>query len=128
VSDKGLAAYGEKEVRHNLELGAVDALLLSEDLRKTRAKIVCSSRSCDFSESQTRGVGAPALGSCLKCGSPLSIAEEVDIIADLSRLAEQSGATVKIISSEFEEGAQLFKAFGGIAAVLRYRTSQLSGR
>ena len=42
VIDKGLAAYGEKEVRHNLELGAVEILLLSEDLRKTRAKIVCS--------------------------------------------------------------------------------------
>jgi peptide chain release factor subunit 1 len=102
--------------------------LLSEDLRKTRAKIVCTSRSCDFSENQTRGGGAPALGNCLKCGSPLSIAEEEDIISDLSRLAEQSGATVKIISSEFEEGAQLYKAFGGIAAVLRYRTGHSPGR
>jgi peptide chain release factor subunit 1 len=128
VSDKGLAAYGEKEVRHTLELGAVDTLLLSEELRKTRAKIVCSNRSCDFSDSQTRGAGSPPLGSCLKCGSQLSIAEEVDIIPDLSRLAEQSGATVKIISSEFEEGAQLYKAFGGIAAVLRFRTSHSTGR
>ncbi|MDD2756284.1 MAG: peptide chain release factor aRF-1, partial [Methanothrix sp.] len=54
VSDKGLAAYGENEVRHNLELGAVEILLLSEDLRKTRAKIECTSRSCDFSMYQTR--------------------------------------------------------------------------
>ncbi len=125
VSDKGLAAYGEKEVRHNLELGAVEVLLLSEDLRKTRAEIVCTNRSCDFTESQTRSGAAAAVGCCLKCGSPLSIAGEEDIVFNLSKLADQSGAQVKIISAEFEEGAQLYKAFGGIAAILRYKTSHV---
>jgi peptide chain release factor subunit 1 len=123
VSDAGLASYGEAEVRHNLELGAVDTLLLSEDLRKTRAKIVCSNRSCDFSSEQTRSAASEPVGNCLKCGSSLSVAEETDIVTNLSKLAEASGSQVKIISSEFEEGAQLYKAFGGIAAILRYRTS-----
>ena len=125
VSDKGLAAYGEKEVRHNLELGAVVVLLLSEDLRKTRIKIECTNRSCDFSDSQTRTSGSAALGNCLKCGSALTIKEEEDIVSDLSKLADESGAEVKIISTEFEEGAQLYKAFGGIAAILRYKTSHI---
>ena len=125
VSDKGLAAYGEKEVRHNLELGAVDVLLLSEDLRKTRAKIVCTNRSCDYTDSQTRSGSSEPVGTCLKCSSPLTIEEEVDIVSDLSKLAELSGAEVKIISTEFEEGAQLFRAFGGIAAILRYKTSHI---
>jgi peptide chain release factor subunit 1 len=123
VSDAGLASYGEAEVRHNLELGAVDTLLLSEDLRKTRARIVCSNRSCDFSSEQTRSAASEPVGNCLKCGSSLSVAEETDIVTNLSKLAEASGSQVKIISSEFEEGAQLYKAFGGIAAILRYRTS-----
>ncbi|MEI2761209.1 peptide chain release factor aRF-1 [Methanothrix soehngenii] len=125
VSDKGLAAYGEKEVRHNLELGAVDVLILSEDLRKTRAKIVCTNRSCDYTDSQTRSGSSEPVGTCLKCSSPLTIEEEVDIVSDLSKLAEMSGAEVKIISTEFEEGAQLFRAFGGIAAILRYKTSHI---
>jgi len=125
VSDKGLAAYGEKEVRHNLELGSVEVLLLSEDLRKTRARIVCTNRSCDFSESQTRSNASAPVGNCPKCGSQLSITEEEDIVSDLSKMADQSGAEVKIISSEFEEGMQLNKAFGGIAAVLRYKTSHI---
>ena len=125
VSDKGLAAYGEREVRHNLELGAVDVLILSEDLRKTRAKIVCTNRSCDFVDNQTRSSSSEPLGNCLKCYSPLTIEEETDIVSDLSRLAELSGAEVKIISTEFEEGAQLYKAFGGIAAILRYKTSHI---
>ena len=123
VSDKGLAAYGDNEVRHNLELGAVEILLLSEDLRKTRSKIECTSRSCDFSENQTRSGASVPLGNCLKCGGTLTITGEEDIVSELSKLADQSKAEVKIISTEFEEGEQLYKAFGGIAAVLRYKTS-----
>jgi peptide chain release factor subunit 1 len=123
VSDNGLAAYGEDEVRHNLMLGAVDVLLLSEDLRKTRAKIVCANKSCDFSKEQTRSTSSSPVGSCLKCGSTLSITAEEDIVADLSKLADASGSLVKIISTDFEEGAQLYQAFGGVAAILRYKTS-----
>ncbi|MCQ8903613.1 MAG: peptide chain release factor aRF-1 [Methanothrix sp.] len=123
VSDRGLASYGEKEVRQNLALGAVDLLLLSEGLIKTRAKVRCQNQSCDYSEERTRTPSSPSLGTCPKCGSPLTITEEVDLITELSQLAEQSGAAVKIISTDFEEGAQLLHAFGGIAAVLRYKTS-----
>ena len=125
VSDKGLASYGEKEVRRDLELGAVDTLLLSEDLRSTRARVICSNRSCDFTDNQTRTASSLPLGNCLKCGNVLNIVGEEDIVSDLSRLAEQSGASIKIISTEFEEGVQLHKAFGGIAAILRYKTSHL---
>lgn len=125
VSEKGLASYGEKEVRENLIMGSVETLLLSEDLRKTRAKIRCTNPGCDFSEEVTRSPNSPPPENCMKCGSQLEIAEEVDIIADLSRMAEDSGSSVKIISTEFEEGSQLYRAFGGIAAILRFRTSSI---
>ena len=125
VSEKGLASYGEKEVRENLIMGAVEILLLSEDLRKTRARIRCTNPGCDFSEDVTRSPNAPPPENCKKCGSQLEIAEEADIIADLSRMAEDSGSSVKIISTEFEEGSQLYRAFGGIAAILRFRTSSV---
>ncbi|MCR3884223.1 MAG: hypothetical protein NUK54_07615 [Methanothrix sp.] len=29
------------------------------------------------------------------------------------------------MSTEFEEGAQLYRAFGGIAAILRFKTSSV---
>lgn len=125
VSDKGLASYGEKEVRHNLILGAVDTLLLSEELRKSRATISCTNKSCNFSEEVTRSPLDSPPENCQKCGSPLHIDGEVDLISDLSSLAENSGSNVRIISTEFEEGAQLYHAFGGIAAILRYKTSNI---
>src|SRR3990170_569449 len=40
--DGGLASYGEAQVRHALGLGAVEILLVSEGLRKVRARIRCA--------------------------------------------------------------------------------------
>jgi peptide chain release factor subunit 1 len=37
-------------------------------------------------------------------------------------IAEQMNTDVEFISTDFEEGEQLFNAFGGIAAILRYNT------
>jgi len=126
VKDDGLAAYGEESIRKNLELGSVDILLLSGNLRKSRLKIKC--QSCGYSEERTVSIESGktardiALGACPTCTSPLVLDEEIDIIDELAKLADQCSAKVEIISDDFEEGSILFSAFGGIAAILRYRT------
>ena len=38
--------------------------------------------------------------------------------------AEQTGTKVEIVSDNFEEGNQLWVAFGGVAAILRYNLNQ----
>lgn len=126
VKDDGLAAYGEESVRANLETGSVDILLLSDRLRESRLKIRCG--ACGYAEERTiksepgKTVRDIDLGTCPKCSAPLQIEEESDIIDELTALADTSGTRVEIISDEFEEGAVLYSAFGGIAAILRYRT------
>jgi peptide chain release factor subunit 1 len=125
VSDNGLAAYGEDSVRANLKVGSVESLLLSEDLRRSRITIKCG--NCDYTSTQTikyRPGEAPSVSSekCPQCQSSLSITERVDVVDELSMIAEQMNTSVEFISTDYEEGEQLFNAFGGIAAILRYRT------
>jgi len=126
VKENGNAAYGEQSVRQNLETGAVDTLLLSTKLRKSRLKIRCP--NCHYHHEETVvlppgiSISGKNPGACPSCSSPLVIDEEIDIVEELTRLAERSGSSVEIISDEFEEGAMLLKAFGGIAALLRFRT------
>jgi peptide chain release factor subunit 1 len=126
VKDSSNAAYGEESIRKNLELGAVDTLLLSANLRKSRLRIKC--QNCDFTDEKTVHIDAGKsvrdipLGSCPKCTAPIILEEEIDIIDELTKLAELSSAKVELISDDFEEGSILFSAFGGIAAILRYRT------
>ena len=116
----GLAAYGEDQVRHALELGAVDSLLISEGLRKLRLKLKCANGDWEGERTAADEATIPA---CPKDGGQLTVVEKRDIVEEFSALAANSGTKVELISSESEEGQLLIRAFGGIAAILRYRVT-----
>ncbi len=124
VKDKGLAAYGEKEVRELLQRGAVETLLVSEELESFRTKISCS--SCGHSEERTTGelkkMEKDIEGEqCPSCGEKtLGVDEFKSTLDELAELASARSANVEVISTETEEGEQL-RSFGGIAALLRFR-------
>ena len=126
ISESGRASYGEKSVRSNLEINAVEMLILSEDLRAERMTAVC--QSCGEQNQKTRtwrpGEHIPDLGNCSKCGARLDEIEIRDVVDELSEAADKSNAIVHFISTDFDEGNQLMSAFGGIVAVLRYNTGQ----
>jgi peptide chain release factor subunit 1 len=122
-TEKGLAVYGENEVRKALEMGVVDILLLSENLRKYRIKLKC--QSCDYTEEKTideEDLKDFILPNCPKCDTSTSmeLEEKIDIIDELSDLAEKTGCKAKLISLDSEEGDSLYSAFNGIAGILRY--------
>jgi peptide chain release factor subunit 1 len=126
--DTGIATYGEEEVRKALESGAVRTLLLSEGLDIIQVTIKCN--ACGFEEKQTMKsqnltsfeqnlIGKP----CPKCNAPaLGIAEKQELIENFAQLAERTDTDVEIISGETEEGQMLKNSFGGIAAMLRFKT------
>jgi peptide chain release factor subunit 1 len=122
-SEKSLAVYGEHQVRKALEMGVVDTLLLSDDLRKFRITMKC--QSCDYTQEKTiteedlEEFTPPPCPTC-KTSLPMEITKKVDLVDELSDLAEKTGATVKLISRNSEEGEALYAAFSGLAGILRY--------
>jgi peptide chain release factor subunit 1 len=126
--DTGMVTYGEEEVRRALETGAVRILLLSDELDKVRVTLKCN--ACGFQEQQTLktqmliGLEQSLAGKpCPKCKAPtLSVAETQDVIEDFAQLAENTNTEVEMISGESEEGQMLKNSFGGIAAILRFKT------
>ena len=124
IADSGKVAYGETQVRANLEINAVDVLLLSEDLRAERVTTTCS--VCGYENKWTRrwkpGEPAPTAGNCPNCGASLEVIDVTDVVDELSALADKSNAKVVFVSTDFDEGSELMNAFGGIAAILRYST------
>jgi peptide chain release factor subunit 1 len=124
ATESGKVSYGEDNVRANLEINAVDILLLSEDLRSERVTIKCS--VCGYENKWTRkwkpGEAVPVAGNCSQCGSAFEVTDVVDIIGEFSELADKGNARIVFISTDFDEGSQLMIAFGGIAAILRYST------
>ena len=126
-TDSGLASYGLDDIRRALNYGAVDTLILSEKLNMYKIKLECS--NCDYIEYRT--VKEKDLSkvknniqeeSCPKCSSNIfNIVESLSIIEELGEIAESTGTTVSILSTETEEGEMLYSTFGGIAAILRYK-------
>lgn len=122
VSRDGLAAYGEEEIRKYISLGAVDTLLLSEDLRYERIKYSCP--VCRKIKEITVREGVVNPPKCEEDRVDMNEVERRDIVLELSEMAEGTGAKVEFLSTESEEGAMLLNAFGGIAAILRFKPSK----
>ena len=125
--DTGMITYGEPEVRRLLQSGAVRTVLMSEDLDLVRVTVKCS--ACGYEEQYTfkgnevanfeQGLGGKP---CARCKAPsLTVVDKKDAVDDLAELAEISNTEVEIISGETEEGQMLKNAFGGIAAILRFK-------
>jgi peptide chain release factor subunit 1 len=121
-AETGLAAYGPNDVAHALEIGAVDTLLISEGLRQQHVTFRCSSCGTEFARTLPDAEVDVVLDQpCPKCGQrSLTEASKEDFVESLFRRAEASGASARLISTESEEGEMLAKAFGGIAALVRY--------
>ncbi|MEA3190508.1 MAG: peptide chain release factor subunit 1 [Thermoplasmata archaeon] len=120
--DAGLGTYGEVEVRKALEAGAVEHLLLSENLRKWRLTF----KHRQTGEIVHKTVPNLQLEDTLAQQAKLWGGNNVetqkkDLVEDLSDLAEASGAEVHIVSPNSEEGGILMNAFGGVVALLRYK-------
>ena len=51
----------------------------------------------------------------------MELTNHEDFIETLHKLAEEVGTKVELISIDSSEGDMLMKAFGGVAAILRFR-------
>ncbi|MCD5425592.1 MAG: peptide chain release factor aRF-1 [Methanosarcinaceae archaeon] len=115
VSDSEKAVYGIKQVQENLKVGAVEMLIISEDVRATTTNLNCN--SCGFSnEIQNK------MNRCPECKSDNISVKTIDAVNELIDICEEMKTEVAFISTDFEEGSQLLNAFGGIVALLRYKT------
>ncbi|MCL2295945.1 MAG: peptide chain release factor 1, partial [Methanomassiliicoccaceae archaeon] len=115
--DGGLSAYGEDDVRTAVNAGAVDVLLLSESLNKYMVTAECGSGHTV----KTTVDNPDERIQCPECGQPAKVVEQQDLIDNFFEAADGFNTKVQLISGDSEEGDMLLKAFGGMAAILRYR-------
>ncbi len=114
-SEGGLAAYGEKEVRHVLDIGAVDILLLSEGLDRRRVLL-----GCECGQHWVTMDALPENPTCPQCDKRAEVLEDIDLVDDFFNQISAVGSQIALVSEDSEEGEMLMRAFGGIAALLRY--------
>lgn len=119
--DGGLASYGNDQVRKALATGAVEILLISEDLRMMHRTYKCSNCQKTFQVQQKKD--DEAIYSCPDDGSNCNLVSEEDVVEELAEVCETYSSDLELISTDSSEGGMLLQAFGGIAAILRYQIS-----
>ena len=119
-TDGGLSIYGEEQVKNALLLGAVDTLIISEDMRRVKLSLTCP--SCG-AKKDTMAKDSTEEVKCDKCGAIMKADEVDDLVGELHKLADANNTKVEFISGESEEGGLLLKAFGGVAGILRFRVN-----
>jgi len=119
LQKNGLVTYGLKEVKRALGFGAVEILLLSEDLDWYKVSYECQ---CGHQEKKEVRKKFMKNKKCPKCGGWMKPDkdEKMEMADILSEEAEKTGAKVEMISVETPKGEQ-FKEIGGIGAILRFK-------
>ena len=122
----GLAVYGLPRVIESLQKASAEVVLVSDDLDMIRLNANC--KKCGTTKMQTvpaskkvQGRQDLAAAPCANCGATDYEFGESDVVDVLEVLGFQGGSRVEVISSGTEEGS-MFKTFGGVAALLRYRS------
>ncbi|HUV34986.1 MAG TPA: peptide chain release factor aRF-1 [Candidatus Desulfaltia sp.] len=125
--DDGLATYGEEEVIQALKSVNVYTVLVSDEIKRWYVTLTC--KSCGYKENRVVDMAEwdsfeqklPEL-RCLKCGEGMyEVAEKEDLIEVLVKLAQTAEAKLEVVSTQTEEGEMLYRSFGGIAAITKYR-------
>ena len=116
--DGGLSIYGEDDVIKALELGAVDTLLISEDFNRYHHYYKCPSCGYESEEITPRKEEDPP--NCPRDDLLMNEERNIDMVDELAEKCDQFSSDFELVSTESSEGEMLMKAFGGIAAILRY--------
>jgi len=122
LHDGETATYGFDQTRQNLNMGAVETLLICEGLRKDVVSYTCKNGHDEYE--LINSTAETEAHECSRCSATVDVedAEREDAIDHLMELAEQRGSETMFISTDFEKGEQLLTAFGGVAGLLRYST------
>lgn len=112
--DTGMVTYGLDPVIKALQMGAIETLLLSEDIDLLEGEFQCN---CGFSEKKfVKSMDQ----KCPKCGNKLGVVGQRDALEAFEDMVKEFRTSIEIISRDTREGEQLAN-LGGIAAILRYK-------
>lgn len=116
--ENGKSEYGVEQVEEALKMGAVETVLISEDVNLYRAKYECpQGHEKEIFEEK------PEIEdeiSCDECNEEMVLEDIGDIVDVFGEKAEEMSSELEIISTDHEEGQRLMN-MGGVAAIMRYR-------
>jgi len=121
ATDTGKYAFGVDETIKAMELGAVQTLIVWENLNCSRFTLThptTQEKSYVFLNPEQAKDGKYFIDK--ETGQKMEV-EAQNILEYFAENYKQFGCNMEIVTNKSTEGAQFCKGFGGIGAILRYR-------
>lgn len=115
--DSGKFCYGLNDTLTALEMGAVDRLIVWENLDMMRYVIRCPEHELE----QVVHVDRDQNQKVLSTNSEAELVDSMPLLEWFTETYKDYGATLDFITNRSQEGSQFVKGFGGIGGLLRYK-------
>lgn len=120
--DTGKYCFGVTDTLQALEMGAVETLIVWENIDMTRLtlknhakdEVVVLHLNTEQEKDKTNFVDK-------ETGVELELADRLPFLEWLANNYKTFGATLEIVTDRSQEGSQFCKGFGGVGGILRYR-------
>lgn len=120
AQDTGKICYGVKDTLYALDGGAVETLIVWENLEINRYTLKNEQTGTEIVKYLTKEQAKDA-AHFLENGVKLEVLESEPMLEWLANNYKKFGAVLEIVTNKSEEGSQFCKGFGGIGGLLRYK-------
>lgn len=120
--DTGKFCYGIDDTLKALDLGAVETLIVFENLETVR-NVYKDSENNEVVKFSQPDKEDNTLAIDKATGQEMDLVEEQPLIEWLAENYKNYGATLEFITDKSSEGAQFVTGFGGLGAILRYKVN-----
>jgi peptide chain release factor subunit 1 len=128
----GKTCYGYIETLKSLEAGAVETLIVYEDLPMTRWRLVDNAGGTAFADAQslifveehivyTKDATETPSQDSANPGEKLTVVDSMALTEWFTDNYTKYGALLEFVSDRSQEGSQFVKGFGGVGALLRFQ-------
>ncbi|CAB4379133.1 translation termination factor eRF1 [Rhizophagus irregularis] len=119
--DTGKYCFGVDDTLKGLELGAVETLIVWENLDTTRYVLKNSAGSEVVVHMTKEQEKDRALYTDKETGSEMEVVDRTPLLEWFADHYKDFGANLEFVTNRSQEGSQFVKGFGGIGGLLRYK-------
>jgi len=124
--DTGKYCFGVEDTLRGLDLGAVQILIVWENLDVTRYQIKNPTGEKDTILFLTKEQEKDTTNFRSEDGAELDIVESMPLVEWFANNYKSFGATLEFVTNRSQEGSQFCKGFGGIGGILRYKVDLMA--
>ncbi|KAG0006137.1 Polypeptide release factor (eRF1) in translation termination [Entomortierella chlamydospora] len=119
--DTGKYCFGVEDTLKALDMGAVETLIVWENLDVSRVTLRNSAGEIDIKHFTKEQEKERTNFIDPLDGSEMEVVEKISLLEWLAEKYKDFGATLEFVTNRSQEGSQFVKGFGGIGGTLRYK-------